>query len=101
MDLIDRNELLKNIDEGVKEEFPCFYNSICAWINKQKVIDAEPVRHGYWKPTINYNLCKLNIYIYTCSKCGYSYSLAFPKERKYCNKCGAKMDAEVDPHAAE
>lgn len=43
MDLIDRNELLKNIDEGVKEDFPAFYNSICAWIMKQKVIDAVEV----------------------------------------------------------
>lgn len=54
-----------------------------------KLIDAEPVRHGNWKPFDEDE--------YTCSVCGNIFVTMdgehpLSNEFKYCPFCGAKMD---------
>ena len=50
-------------------------------------IEAEPVRHAYWKP--------LKVYPdeFVCSWCGELWN---DVKTPYCHECGAKMDGESE-----
>lgn len=47
-------------------------------------IEAEPVRHGRWVPTPEYDSC-------WCSCCKKQYTGFFASDWNYCPHCGAKM----------
>lgn len=57
-------------------------------------VDAEPVRHGKW--------IDIDSQMYTwkvrCDQCGHERSMMSTQGRypKYCEECGAKMDAQED-----
>lgn len=69
-------------------------------INELPTVDAEPVRHGEWKPYYEVMEVFTDVYLNTeerevqtgweCSVCG-RYSPGDPAEMPYCH-CGAKMD---------
>ena len=68
------------------------YESI-DFVEEAPIVDAEPVRHGKWKPFDEDE--------YTCSVCGNIFVTMdgehpLSNEFKYCPFCGAKMDAEED-----
>ena len=48
------------------------------------IIEAEPIKHGRWKPVEDADLWRG----YVCSRC---YKAVNQKEN-YCPRCGAKMD---------
>lgn len=52
-------------------------------IEKQEIIDAEPVRHGKWIDG------KDMMY---CSECSETYDKGYKIDYRYCPNCGAKMD---------
>ena len=54
-------------------------------------IEAEPVRHGRWEPTPEYDSC-------WCSCCKKQYTGFFASDWNYCPNCGAKM-MDGDDHA--
>lgn len=52
------------------------------WLNDQPTVDAEPVRHGYWKYGEKYGIPN-----WECSVCGCHGR----GDYNYCPWCGAKM----------
>lgn len=68
-------------------------------LNALSAVDAEPVRHGRWIPTVIY----MNTPdYYACSVCGHEIAEEFtsaipvPYVYKFCPNCGAKMDGGGD-----
>lgn len=67
----------------------------CRLIDNAPVVDAEPVRHGWWNPY------KQNV---ECSECHVKWAVdesiavvyTSIKDMKYCPNCGAKMDGDVN-----
>lgn len=57
-------------------------------------VDAEPTRHGHWKPYKTEQGRTLGVY---CSECK-QFLLMNPTP--YCPNCGAKMDEEVNENEA-
>ena len=60
-------------------------------VEEAPTVEAEPVRHGHWKPFDEDE--------YTCSLCGNIFVTMdgehpLSNEFKYCPFCGAKMDAK-------
>lgn len=49
---------------------------------KLDIVEAEPVRHAYWKDLLG---CGYTV----CSACDF---IAYSIKDKYCPNCGAKMD---------
>ncbi len=61
-----------------------------AEIDEAPTVDAEPIQHGHW--------IENGKYWYVCSVCGYVEPLSdlMDVHYKYCPRCGAKMDEEVE-----
>lgn len=57
-------------------------------IDDAPTVDAEPVRHGRWE--------FMNDYTGRCSVCKEEVDIDHLNEPMYCEKCGAKMDEEVE-----
>lgn len=105
MRLIDADEVQKRID------LVGTVNGILCWdahdfIDHVPTIEAEPVRHGRWKP-IGARLCGGNTDSFQCSECEFlARALKAGKECGYdfCPNCGARMDGEKhaqDEHAGD
>ncbi len=96
MKLIDRDKLYNTICK--QSDLPDDVINVCeirlAIIN-QPMVDAEPVRHGKWKPMdLTWGRS-----IYYCTNC--RESLEVPTEMgkpiyRFCPSCGAKMDGEKE-----
>lgn len=90
MELIYKEELVKyinSISTHLLNEWDTL--GVLDAIEKQKSVDAEPVRHGHWIPkSLRYR--DLFARDYRCSECG-----ADPiGTSNYCPNCGAKMDGK-------
>lgn len=77
---------------GAKDTYKAKFEALCAAIDKAPAVEAEPVRHAWWKAANRRGtLCDT----YICSECGnmvmqaegYTYSCTC----NYCPGCGAKM----------
>ena len=110
MTLIDRDELLKYLDDTTDENEWCFnqYNAdwIYTFIEGAPVIEVETVKKGVVKlkdkfveTALNANAVKHGHWDYwaghlqKCSVCGYEYN-DFLECNNYCGNCGAKMDLQ-------
>ena len=99
MRLIDADALLKRLQEqqkyGSQQDGRGRAKAILEVIHAP-TIDAEPVKRGRWILTHDeqYEYCR-------CSECGYDTgeNWMIGSEIKYCENCGARMDAE--PHESE
>ena len=82
MRLIDADKLKENIQ---LEDDNVLGVLLRAFIDKQKTVDAVPVKHGHWikKPWLIGTT-------YVCSRCQQYHVL----DSHYCPECGAKMDEE-------
>ena len=102
--LIDRDELLRNIEAdidisvtGVRnmEAVKCCLQNILDDVKESPVVDALPVRHGKWID------CKSSEHM-KCSVCGERAPIYWDEENmsycewlsEYCPNCGARMDEE-------
>ena len=94
-DLIDREALLKNALLRVEGNWELHgkivpFSAIPEqYIKDAPAVDAEPVRHGYWKATFAGSAI--------CSVCGEDQEIETfvgNAVQKYCARCGAKMDAK-------
>lgn len=78
--LIDADALLKRHQDHEMISTHLVWNA--------PTVEAEPVRHRYWKPVL---ICAI------CSNCGNGISdTYYAEEFKYCPYCGAKMDEEAE-----
>lgn len=68
MKLIDAEETINNIEEGIREDFPAMYHALCRWIMRQTTVDAVPVVR--------------------CRDCLYFQQLG---------RCGARSESYTDP----
>lgn len=59
---------------------------LCDMINDAKTIDAEAIRHGSWEWLFDG---------YYCSECDHRVR-NMKRKPKYCEHCGAKMDAKEE-----
>ena len=95
MRLIDAAELMTIADEvtfmgfQAVERKKSFMDLISAMLKHCTPIEAEPVRHGRWKPTAEYDSCY-------CSRCLKQYTGFFASDWNYCPNCGARMDGESE-----
>lgn len=94
MRLIEAEPLIKKFEQNKKEfidiepEASFAYEIARQALEEAPTVDAEPVRHGYWKPVL---ICAI------CSNCGNGISdTYYADEFKYCPYCGRKMDEEAD-----
>lgn len=90
MRLIDADDLLEQrvytVAKGKGFPYREAYKNMLDDIEHAPIIDAEPIRHAYWKT---------NVYasqVVVCSFCN-NTSLV---PTTYCGNCGAKMDEEVE-----
>lgn len=82
MRLIDADELRKHAFWECYDNPDYDYQYVTIdQINYAPTIDAEPVKHGHWKP--------LGKYDRECSCC---YGIVDVTNFRYCPNCGAKMD---------
>ncbi len=86
MELIDRQEAIKAIDDVPMED-----EQYKVWLKigiyNLKSVDAEPVRHGKWD-----YVTVVDEGFWRCSNCGTpSEALGAKVLYKYCPFCGAKM----------
>ncbi len=81
---IGREALLAELEEmeshNVSPMYRRGYDDCVAAVKKMPTADVAPVKRARWIGD-------------TCSRCGFIVS---QKTRKYCNRCGAKMDGGVD-----
>lgn len=87
MRLIDVDEI--KLPQGFFEKVdnvPKFYE----WLDTLPTVEAEPIRHGHWKPYKTEQGRTLGIY---CSKCR---QFLLMNATPYCPNCGAKMDEVKD-----
>ena len=108
-DLISRSALLGGYDVRKVTEYDesgcgLEYKAVSVEaIEAAPAVDAEPVRHGVWKPVMLKNVFGQEfVYRHACSICC-EYALhecanydAEEELSDYCPNCGAKMDAEVE-----
>lgn len=93
-DLISRKALL----ERIKEDAPWWWQNFHSYLvvdmlKEAPVIDAEPVRHGWWtayKIDGRYGLNETSEN--RCSICNRYSIFAY----RFCPECGAKMDGGTD-----
>ena len=105
-DLISRSAMLEELDKRERivrrfapdlqdDELRPKLKSIRKFIANRPAVEAEPVRHAWWKAANRRGtLCDT----YICSECdnmvmqaeGYTYSCTC----NYCPYCGAKMDGD-------
>lgn len=85
MRLIDADALLERMKRTNR------YFNVKFDIEEAPTIEAEPVRHGYWKNANG----RPKTYIRKCSVCGKeAYFCGRGCSYKFCPNCGAKMDKE-------
>lgn len=65
-----------------------YQNEIVPGLRKL-LAEREPVRHGRWVPTPEYDSC-------WCSCCKKQYTGFFASGWNYCPNCGAKMGGDDD-----
>lgn len=92
MYLIDRGKLLMQMMHKFHYELPdgCnnpLYGDVIKVIEDAPLIEAEPVRHGYWMCGDYYDIGDV------CSECDWD-SLVSPCDYRYCPNCGCKMSKE-------
>lgn len=98
MELINKGKLWDDIISNIE-----YCEDILEIIDKQPTIEAEPVRHGYWKPVTMSELTGWNpeysgrdpVGCYVCSCCGCDNYINEAGEdilSNYCPHCGAKME---------
>ena len=90
MRLISKDRLLNDLMKySERSRMPDYWHEGIAdaigLIDQEKVIDAEPVRHGT-------NICSG---WFVCSECGFVDGF-HGYEPRYCPNCGAKMDEEAE-----
>lgn len=61
-------------------------------IDAQPTIEAEPVRHGTWETSFEYDWDGNKLYIHFHRECGFEYRNYIEDEQPYCPHCGVKMD---------
>ena len=95
-DLISRSALMADLQEYLNQEvqedmsFTDTGEGIDLAMERVKdapVVDAEPVRHGWWIPQDNTR---------TKFQCNDCKSRNHDGSGKWCSNCGCKMDAEVE-----
>lgn len=104
MSYIEKEALLKELQEELEIDSPMLNEVENKWINKGIRIaikdvkcfptaDVVEVRHGEWVKT-NSRLAEM-----TCSLCGFTYYGEHDVEcmSAFCPECGAKMDGERRP----
>jgi rubrerythrin len=95
--LIDADVVIKHIEEYwemVKRGKPsrgmtAVMQSIKTIVNSLPTIDAEPVRHGKWVESDEYD--EFSGRLYRCSNCN---TFVIGDMDNYCPFCGARMDKE-------
>lgn len=91
MRLIDAEELVPDLFGGSM----VYYSGKV--ISNAPTVEAEPVRHGYWKQRIDKNWSGGGFVM--CSVCRYGFSYggyhAVEETFLYCPACGARLDEEV------
>lgn len=89
MDLIDRQELLDNLNRFAPEHYSALVNNL---IMKQKTVD--PVKHRHWiERTMLNNFTGKWQRVFMCSKCRHTQL----NISAFCGGCGARMEgAEHD-----
>ena len=99
MELIDRQALLRDIPKTQTNVFENCRNcelldeyQVTRIIYSQPIIEAEPIRRGYWIEIIPANIDH-NITV-QCSVCGAGDTHAEGVHVPYCWHCGAKMEEE-------
>ena len=93
MRIIDAKALEREIKE-IFQSNPFLMGILLRWVRRQPTIEAEPVRHGRWKPLEKRFDGDLDWYC--CSDCG--KLIGGRVHYNYCPNCGAKMDG--DSHEA-
>lgn len=102
---IEREALIKKIDEGFDKTDPCGEEQIgflkCRRIVREILAaDVAPVRHGQWDGEGDgYADGEIVIDVWYCSKCGYCIDDGTDDPNilpNYCPHCGAKMDGDTD-----
>lgn len=92
--LIDADVFVKQLEDYIEHaESVDFQMAVIGVVNdlkKQPTVDAEPVRHGKWKPVSED--WRHQIEWWKCSECGF----ATYTDYTYCPQCGAKMDGEQE-----
>jgi hypothetical protein len=78
------------LDEDPNLDFEI--NTVLESIDEQPTIDAEPVRHGTWETSFEYDCDGNKLYIHFHRECGFEYRNYLEDEQQYCPHCGAKMD---------
>ena len=80
MKLVKLDDVLELIDGSMADLESNYENSkLQEEIKRLPIVDAEPVKHGYWVVDEDGNI--------KCSECGH-YGVG----DDYCERCGAKMD---------
>ena len=84
---------------GRAEQTIMTFNECGLRIKNAPTVDAVPVKHGrwikkrYWSEGVG--MGERYGYYYSCSKCGNSVCGGYDEcGKKYCDKCGARMDGE-------
>lgn len=96
-DLISRSGLgvdFCNPDVFENKAYAEGWNSLIKIIKEAPSVDAAPVRHGRWAHLGGDEWC--------CTQCGdviHTEGSWEKPTKKYCNECGAKMDAEGNNNA--
>lgn len=82
--LIDANALHEKICKDSKNNYEASLNiaQVLLYIETAPTVEAEPVRHGQWVPTVINGL-------YRCSVCNFEQT-SNPNQR-FCSYCGADM----------
>jgi hypothetical protein len=94
MRLIDRHALLRRVYEHPYERSGMTDAEWCRkCIYEAPTIEAEPVRHGRWKCLGEYEEFSEEMADYLCESCGYVISRLKNQKPKFCEGCGALMDA--------
>lgn len=106
LELIDRQAALKKmceacghcekLEKSMRLTHPDFVANKCnsyKSLAEQPTVEAEPVRHGRWKCIGEYEEFNEEMADYLCESCGYVISRLKNQKPKFCEGCGARMDA--------
>ncbi len=108
MRLIDAYEakaVIKDLQKNIEREMPgatlgTVMGLISCYIDAQPTVDAEPVRHGYWRGEADgYVDGELMYDTWYCSECDYCIDDGIDDVEllpNYCPDCGAKMGGGLD-----
>ena len=92
--LIDAYKLAEHITDMSTDYWTTNYGIPVSALEDAPTVEAEPVRHGKWKP-----FDEVDEDEYTCSECGNLFVTLDGEHPlsngfKYCPFCGAKMEEE-------